>query len=333
MEVITWDVSTPPPASCRQAVISVGNFDGVHKGHAALLKRLSRLKDRIGSSSLVASFDPPPITLLRPDLHYEPLTTLEQKLKLLSAFQVDQVLVFETNAALLSLSAAAFWNQLLVDQLQIRGMVEGRNFFFGRDREGTVDLLRGWSAERQLPLEIVHDVYRRRRRVSSSAIREALKQGDVNWAYSGLGRYYSVTGQVIQGDRRGARIGFPTANLADIPTLIPGSGVYAAFAKIGDSEHAAAVNIGPNPTFGVERFKVEAHLLDFQGDLYGQTISLEFIARMRSTQPFDSLQALQRQLAVDIAQTKEIVERANKNKRGRMMARQDAASTTGHLVK
>jgi riboflavin kinase/FMN adenylyltransferase len=333
MEVITWDASASAPVSCKQGVISIGNFDGVHKGHAALLRRLKRLQKRLHCPSVVATFDPPPITLLRPELGHEPLTTLEQKLKLLASFGVDRVLVFKTDPALLSLSAAEFWNSLLINQLQVRGMVEGRNFFFGRDREGTVELLRKWSAERQLPLEIVHDVYRRGRRVSSSAIREALKQGNVDWAYSALGRYYSVTGQVIQGDRRGARIGFPTANLADIATLIPGTGVYAAFARIGETEHAAAVNIGPNPTFGVERFKVEAHLLDFQGDLYGQIISLEFITRIRATQPFGSVQALQRQLALDIAQTKEIVEGPSKNKRGRMMTRQDDASKSGHLVK
>jgi riboflavin kinase/FMN adenylyltransferase len=324
MEVINWDITTSAPTSCRQSVVSIGNFDGVHKGHAALLRRLNRLRDRLGYPSLVATFDPSPITLLRPDLHHEPLTTLEQKLQLLSLFKVDRVLVFQTNAALLALNAAAFWNRLLMEQLQIRGMVEGGNFYFGRDREGTVQLLRKWSAERKLPLEIVHDVGRRGQRVSSSAIRDALKQGDVDWACSALGRYYSVTGKVAQGDQRGSRIGFPTANLMDIPTLVPGTGVYAALARLSKfplapsgSEgwdeggiHAAAVNIGPNPTFGVEQSKVEAHLLDFQGDLYGQQVRLEFIARLRATQPFDSVQALQKQLAQDVARTREICQRA-----------------------
>jgi riboflavin kinase/FMN adenylyltransferase len=308
MEVTFWDGFGPLPSACRHAALSIGNFDGVHKGHAALLRRLHRLKTLLNCPGIVATFDPPPLRLLRPEMPLDVLTTLEEKIALLNRFSLDRVLVFRTTPELLSLTADAFWRELLIERLQIRGLVEGTNFFFGKKREGSVELLRQWSKEEGVELEIVHDVFRRGQKISSTLIRDLLKEGQVAQARRALGRPYFLTGRVILGDQRGRQLGFPTANLTEIPTLIPGVGVYAATARVGETHYAAAINIGPNPTFGVQSHKVEAHLLDFNGDLYGTSIRLEFYARLRSTQPFASVAGLKEQLALDIAQTRQLIQ-------------------------
>ena len=307
MKVITWDGISPAPSQAVGCAVAIGNFDGVHRGHAALLRRLKRLKTGLGCQSQVITFDPSPTTILRPHLVIEPLTTLSQRIKLIEQFGIDAVLVLKSSPALLDVSATDFWNDLLCSQLKIKGIVEGRNFCFGKDRLGTIELLRSWAASRQIPLEVVDDVYRRGLRISSSEIRHVLKQGSVEMARRALGRCYTVTGLVVHGDHRGRSIGFPTCNLAEIATLIPQEGVYAARALVNGTWLPAAVNIGPNPTFDVNTRKVEAHLIDYHDDLYGQSLTLEFVARLRETKKFASIDELQRQLKHDIDQARTIV--------------------------
>lgn len=301
MKVITWDGISSAPVEARGFAVSIGNFDGVHRGHAALFRRLNRLGKRLDCGVLAITFAPSPTTILKPDLVIEPLTTLENRLQMIHESGPD-VLVLNTSPALLERSAGDFWRELLCRQLQIKGIVEGRNFCFGKDRQGTIDQLRHWTTERQIPLEVVDDVYRRGLRISSSEIRKALKQGEVELARRALGRCYSITGIVVHGEHRGRTIGFPTCNLAEIATLIPKEGVYAARAQVDDVWLAAAVNIGPNPTFGVNTRKVEAHLLDYQRDLYGKLVTLEFVARLRDTQKFAGIHELQDQLKLDVTQ-------------------------------
>jgi riboflavin kinase / FMN adenylyltransferase len=306
MEVVYWDTVATPPATCKGAVVSIGNFDGVHQGHQALLRRLDRVKRRLGTRSLVMTFDPPPQVLLRPELPLVQLTTMPQRLKLLEQFNVDVTIVLVTTPLLLNVASQAFLDNLLGERLQVRGLVEGKNFAFGKNRTGTVETLRAWCLAQDKPLEIVEDVYRQGMRISSSAIRSLLMSGDVRRARRALGRPYALAGSVGHGEERGRKIGFPTANLEHFETLVPAEGVYAAIATVGSQRHAAAVNIGPNPTFGVSQRKVEAHLLDFSGDLYGAEIVLEFIDRLRETRPFPSLSALQDQLREDVRTTRHV---------------------------
>lgn len=305
--MITWDGISPAPVEARDFAVAIGNFDGVHRGHAALLRRLHRLKETSGCSAQIITFDPSPTTILRPELVIEPLTTLDTRLKLIAGYDIDSALVLKTSPALLEVSAADFWNELLCKQLKIKGIVEGRNFCFGKDRLGTIEQLRHWTQEKRIPLEVVDDVYRRNLRISSSEIRSLLKRGEVELARRALGRWYSITGKIVHGEHRGRTIGFPTCNLAEIPTLIPKEGVYAARALVNDVWHIAAFNIGPNPTFGVDTRKVEAHLLDFQGDLYGKSLTLEFVARLRDTRKFAGIHELQEQLQLDVEQACSIV--------------------------
>lgn len=309
MKVITWDGICPVPIDARGFAVTIGNFDGVHRGHAALLRRLNRLKKRLDCPAQVITFDPSPTTILRPQLVVEPLATLDDRLRLIEDFGIDAVLVLKASSALLEKSAIDFWNELLCRQLQIKGIVEGRNFCFGKDRRGTIEHLRNWTADQQIPLEVVDDVYRRGLRISSSEIRHVIKRGDMELSRRALGRFYSMVGIVIHGEHRGRTIGFPTCNLSEIKTLIPKEGVYVARALVNDVWHAAAVNIGPNPTFGVDTRKVEAHLLDFQGDLYGKPLTLEFIAKLRDTRKFAGVHELQEQLKIDVEQTRIIVKK------------------------
>lgn len=307
MNVVHWDGLSPAPQSIQNHVVSIGNFDGVHRGHAELLLQLNRLQQEVKQPSLVVTFDPPPIKVLKPDALVEQLTTLDARITLISLANIDTVLVLQSSKPLLELSAWDFWKNLLIKQLKIRGMVEGRNFCFGKNRQGTIDLLAAWCKDQSIPLEVIDDVYLEGEKVSSSEIRQALKFGNIKLVNRNLGRTYSISGLVVQGERRGKTIGFPTCNLSEIRTLIPRDGVYACLARCLDQAWPAAVNIGPNPTFGVMHRKVEAHLLRFQGDLYGQLITLQFIERLRDTHAFTSLQALQSQLQQDILQVDKIV--------------------------
>lgn len=311
MAKIDW--REPLPQAFRGCVAAIGNFDGVHRGHLALVRQLRRLADELGVPALVATFDPHPLAVLAPD-RFEPLlTTPEQRVELLRAAGADRVLILRTEPSLLALSPEAFFAQVLSDRLQIRGLVEGPNFRFGRDRAGDVDLLRRLCMERGLPCVIVEPERLNGQMISSSKVRQALQSGDVTAARNWLGRPYRLEGVVIEGAGRGKRLGFPTANLAELTTLVPRSGVYAAWAVVKGSgreqstPHIAAVHIGPNPTFAESINKVEVHLLDHSENLLGKRLAVDFLQRIRDVQRFDSAEHLTRQIAEDLAAVRAVV--------------------------
>jgi riboflavin kinase/FMN adenylyltransferase len=219
-----------------------------------------------------------------------------------------EVGVFQTGPWLLGLTAREFFDRVILGQFGARGMVEGPNFAFGRDRGGDAQLLGSWCAAAGLDFEIVEPLVIDGQVVSSSRIRGCLAEGQVEEAARLLGRPHRIRGVVTQGAGRGAGLGTPTANLTAIDTLLPADGVYAAWALWDGSgpPHAAACNIGPNPTFGESARKVEAHLLDFQGSLYGRTVELDFLKRLRATRPFACLEDLKAQIRDDLAQTRSI---------------------------
>lgn len=308
---IGWREAFPP--EFRGCVAAIGNFDGVHRGHLALVRQLRRLADELGVPAVVVTFDPHPLAVLAPD-RFEPLlTTPQQRADLLRVAGADRVLILRTEPALLALSPEAFFAEVLSDRLQIRGLVEGPNFRFGRDRAGDVDLLRRLCAERGLPCVIVEPERLDGQMISSSKVRQALQSGDVSAARNWLGRPYRLEGVVIEGAGRGKRLGFPTANLADLATLVPRPGVYAARAVVENSEreqstpHIAAVHIGPNPTFAESINKVEVHLLDHSQNLLGKRLAVDFLRRIRDVQRFDSAELLTRQIAEDLAAVRAVV--------------------------
>lgn len=292
------------PAAARGGAVSVGNFDGVHRGHARLAEQLVALAKDLGGPAVIFTFDPHPIRILRPDAAPPPLTWAARKAALLGELGVDFVVSYPTDRALLSRSAAEFFSHILHQGLGARGMVEGPNFFFGRNREGDIARLGELCAAADVRLKVIAPELIGDEWVSSSRIREAIQKGDVEQAAAWLTRPYRIRGQVIVGAQRGATLGFPTANVDAIDTLSPAPGVYAARAYTQSGVWPAAVNIGANPTFGEDRVKFETHLIDFSGDLYGQTLEVEFVARLRETQPFPSVAELQRQLQTDVARAR-----------------------------
>lgn len=290
-------------------VAAVGNFDGVHRGHAAIVARLCDLADTLGVPAVAFTFDPHPASLVRPNAAPVPLTTPARRAALLVALGIDTVLVQPATPELMQLPAERFYTDILRERLGVRGMVEGEDFRFGAGRAGDVATLRGLCDRDGVALETVAPVVVDGEAVSSSRLRGLIAGGDVRAAARLLTAPYRLTGRVVEGARRGGPLGFPTANLADLATLLPAAGVYAGRAFVpGLGPHLAAVHIGPNATFGETRVSVEAHLVGFSGTLYGSTLDVDFLERLRDTRRFDSVDALRAQLATDVARAREIAE-------------------------
>jgi riboflavin kinase / FMN adenylyltransferase len=306
--VITIENVRDFPARTRGAFVTVGNFDGVHCGHQRLLSRLRAKADAAGVPALAITFDPHPVALLRPEKAPVPLVWPEREITLLQEAGATEVGVFRTGQWLLDLSAREFFDRVIRGQLQARGIVEGPNFAFGHDRLGDVTILRAWCADAGIDFEVVEATVVDGQLVSSSLIRQCVSDGRVDEAARLLGRPHRIRGKVDHGAGRGAGLGFPTANLGAIDTLVPLEGVYACLAWPGGQgpPWPAACNVGPNPTFGEIVRKVEAHLIGFTGDLYGNTVELDFLDRLRGTQKFSGLEELVEQVKADIEQTRRI---------------------------
>jgi len=276
-----------------------------------LLDRLQAQAAAAGTAAIALTFDPPPATFLRPETAPAPLTWLDRRVQLLVDSGLTDVGVFRTGPWLLGLSAREFFDRVLVDQLGAQGIVEGPTFGFGRDRGGDARLLGSWCAELGLGFEVVAPTQQDGTIVSSTRIRQALAVGEVAEAARLLGRPHRIRGLITHGAGRGTGIGVPTANLDEIDTMIPDDGVYAVHAFINGAGPplASACNIGPNPTFGEQVRKVEAHLIDYSGDLYGQTVELDLLAKIRPTRRFGGLDDLLAQIRDDVTSARAICAR------------------------
>jgi len=282
--------------------LSLGNFDGVHLGHREIVHRLRALAGGRGLPAVAVTFDPHPAALLRPDTMPPPLTSVRRRAELLLGLGLDAVVVLDTTAELLRLSAAAFYEQVLRGSLQGAACVEGHDFRFGAGRRGDTAQLQAWAARDGLAFAAVPPVVAGGAAVSSSRIRQHLRDGETGAAAALLGAAYAMSGTVEHGGHRGAAIGFPTANLGQIMTLLPAAGVYAGLATTAaGSRHAAAIHIGKNLTFAAARPTVEVHLINYSGDLYGQSLRVAFGPRLRGTQRFSGVEALTEQLHRDVA--------------------------------
>lgn len=288
------------PASVRGSVVSVGNFDGVHLGHCELIRRAGELATDIGRSVTIVTFDPHPLQLLAPERFQPQLTNLEDRVDFLLSNGAHAVVVIHTDRDLLNLTPHDFFRHILIKQLAAKGIVEGFNFRFGHDRSGSVDTMRDLCASERIPFRVVEPFMIDDVVVSSSRVRDALVAGDVRAATRWLNRAYAIRGTVIEGAKRGRTIGFPTANLGDVPTILPGEGVYAVRVSVDDTLWPGAANIGPNPTFGDNARKIEIHLIGFVDDLYGRSLKVEFIQRLRETRKFNSVDELIAQMQLDV---------------------------------
>jgi riboflavin kinase / FMN adenylyltransferase len=294
------------PERLRGGAVAIGNFDGVHLGHARLVERLRAMAALVGGPAVVFTFDPSPTRVLRPGAAPEPLLWLGRKVEILSELGADAVFAYPTDKHFLEMDAREFFDEVVRNGLSARAMVEGPNFFFGRNRSGNVDVLRHFCDGAAMPFEVVKSVELEGQIVSSSRVRSLVMAGKLEDARSMLGRPYRIRGTVVRGAGRGATIGYPTANVGQIDTLMPGMGIYAARALAGNRWHPAAVSLGPNPTFGEGATKVEVYIIGFQGDIYGQPIEVDFLARLRDIERFDSVDTLVAQMARDVERAIEV---------------------------
>jgi riboflavin kinase/FMN adenylyltransferase len=306
------EVLQGPSASARldgPSVTTVGVFDGVHLGHRAVLGRAVRAARDGGLSAVAVTFDRHPLEVVDPPRRPPLITSLDRKAELIASIGLDVLVVLRFDDELASWPAERFAQRILRDDVRAARVVVGENFTFGRRALGTVATLEelgpslGFAAE-GVPLVVLDG-----RRVSSTSIREALTVGELSWPRRALGRPFAVDGRVVAGAGRGAGLGFPTANLEVPPgMLLPGRGVYAGRAHVdGGQTHPAAINVGTNPTFGGEPVHVEAFLLDFEGDLRGRAVAVEFVERLRDEERFDSAPALVEQIRADVERARAII--------------------------
>ncbi|WP_417384120.1 bifunctional riboflavin kinase/FAD synthetase [Gimesia sp.] len=287
-------------------MVSIGNFDGVHRGHQLMIQTLVQHARTHNVPAIVFTFDPHPIHLLRPEHAPPELMTIEQRAEVLESLGVDCVIAYPTDQTLLNLTAEEFFQQVLCDQLQARGMVEGPNFYFGKNRAGDVTLLGQLCEQAGMFFEVVEPTVCGSRMISSSEVRKSIQEGDLGEANDMLGRLYQIEGTVDHGAERGRQLGFPTANLTGIKTLIPADGVYCGIGVIDGQQYPAAIHIGGNPTFQQEETKVEVHLIGFSGEIYGQKLQVQFLEQLRGTQTFADAEALKSQLQIDVESAKKL---------------------------
>ncbi len=296
------------PIAVQGGAVSIGNFDGVHRGHVQIVQQLKRAARQVGGPAVVFTFEPHPARLLRPEAAPPPLTWADRKADLLAELGVDAMIACPTDRALLDRTYLQFFHEIIREKLQARALVEGPNFFFGKDRAGTPQHLQGLCAQYGIELSIVEPWIAEGEMVSSSRVRQAVRDGRVELAARLLTHSYRIRGMVTHGAARGAELGFPTANLAGTDTLLPAAGVYAGRAYIQQRQHWAAVHIGPNPTFGEAVPKVEVHVLDWDEALYGQVLEVDFIRRLRDVASFATRTELVAQLERDVAAVRAIAQ-------------------------
>ncbi len=306
MEIIR-DLAWSPTLE-QGSVVTVGEYDGVHRGHRTIISEMHRLAAERGCATAVVTFDRHPATVVRPESAPLLLCDLDHKLELLAETGVDYTLVVEFTPEQAEVPAESFARQVLVDCLQARAVVVGADFHFGKGRRGDVQTLGEVGEEygyQVIGLPLVKQLTGEGEVISSTSIRTALSDGDVEKAHRLLGRPFEVRGVVTPGDRRGRTIGFPTANIpTTIDLQVPSDGVYAAwYIRDDGAQYPAAVNIGKRPTFyeDADRSLIEAHLIGFRGDLYGETAKVRFVRRLRGERKFDGVEALKEQLVKDVA--------------------------------
>ncbi len=295
-------------------VATIGNFDGVHLGHQAVINKARELARKKGAKVGVITFYPHPVRVIAPKKSHVDIMTLNQRLEVLELQGLDFVVVYTFTREFAGLSPDEFFDEKLVEQLKVRGIVVGSDFLFGRGRKGNGEYLRLKGRGRGIEVIIVSDRIIDNKRVSSSAIRKLLMDGMVWDAMRLLGRPYFIDGIVVEGDKRGRTIDFPTANLFVEQDVVINSGVYAAILQIEGSSKIwpAAVHYGPLPTVDKAEYRVEAHIIGFKGDCYGKKIRVWFLKKLRDLERFSSLQELKDAISRDVENTSKIYDEFNK---------------------
>jgi riboflavin kinase / FMN adenylyltransferase len=301
-----WRDLDDVPAGFGPSVVSIGVFDGVHRGHRAVIDRLLERARGAGTSSVVITFDPHPMAVVRPGSEPAMLTTAEHRGDLLEDLGIDAVLVLPFTLQRSQQSPEDFVREILVERLGVVTIIVGANFRFGHRARGDVELLRRLGEEHGFVVDALDLVDE----MSSTGVRELLAAGNVEGAARALGRPHRVEGRVVRGDARGRELGYPTANLQMATnTAVPADGVYAGELFVGADRHPAAISVGTNPTFDGTTRRVEAYVLDRDDlELYDQEVAVDFVARLRGMIRFDDVKALVSQMADDVERSREILD-------------------------
>ena len=306
MQVLTGTEGIPP--EFREAFITIGNFDGVHLGHRSIFQKLIMEARKENRRALLVTFVPHPKMLLHPERRpFYLLTTIEEKIKLLEALGLDGLIIIPFTLEYAQTTAESFIFDVLWKNLQVRKIFIGHDYSFGKDKRGNEDMLKAFGKKLGFDLAVINALAVGDTVVSSTRIRAAILEGDVKTAAMLLGRPYNVSGTVIEGKRRGAALGFPTANIKPNKELLPAKGVYAAIVNLDGKRYNGALSIGLNPTFGDVQLSMEAHLMDFSGDIYGKYVDVLFIERIREERKFPGPEMLSLQIKKDAEEARGIL--------------------------
>ena len=300
-QVFQGSASYPQPSP--GPVLTIGNFDGVHRGHAHLVGRVVELAREHDVPACAFTFEPPPRAVLQPERRPPRILGIAEKIERLGALGIDQVVVETFDLDFAEHPPDWFLRTVLAERLQPSRMVVGHDFRFGKGRAGNIESVR--AAFPELPLEQVGALQVDGTTASSSRVRELVALGELEQATALLGRHYGFDGEVVHGEGMGHGLGFPTANLHTDAELLPAGGVYAAELRLGDAWLPAVANLGVRPTFDGRRFAIEVHVLDFDGDLYDQRVRVRFVRRLRGEQRFSGPDALKAQIARDVRAARE----------------------------
>ena len=301
------DLTLPPglPTDHRGTVVTIGTFDGVHRGHWEVLAEIRRRAEASDRRSVLVTFHPHPLTIIRPELAPPMLTTPIEKKEILAESGLDYAVFLSFTPVLAGYTPRRFVEEILVGRIGLSELVVGYDHHFGRGRAGDVDTLRVLGRELGFDVDVVGPVEAKGTPISSTRIREAVLRGDMASASEALGRPYSLRGLVVRGDQRGRALGFPTANLevrggGEGGKLIPPPGIYAVRGVVRSGTYDGALHLGPRPTFRGSPPTIEVHLLDFHQDVYGEEVRVDFVSYLRAIRPFESSEALIDQMREDV---------------------------------
>lgn len=302
----------------RNAVVTIGNFDGVHKGHQALLAEVKKQAEKLSGTSVAVTFEPHPMRVLQSNAFPPNITSYEQKMELLAQTGIDAAVCIPFTKAFANLTANQFIEDILVQRIGMKAIVVGQDYAFGRNREGNIDFLK--TSGNRMGFKVIIIDWEQwandttMERISSTQIREIVMGGDVEKAHDLLGRYYQIHGDVVTGRNRGAKLlGFPTANIHLNDELCPKSGVYAVTVECSAGLFQGVANIGYSPTFEDHVFTIEVHILDFNKNIYNEKIRVNFISRLRDEKKFEGIAQLSEQIKKDIAKTRLLLNSRSQN--------------------
>ncbi len=291
----------------RNPALTIGNFDGVHEGHQVLFRKVCELADRLQGQSAVMTFDPHPIRVMQPGNGPPLITPTEQKLELIARAGIDVAICLPFTPEFAAITAEDFVRRILVERIGVREIVVGYDYSFGAGRRGDIPLLKAMGRSLGFGVHVVDPITIDGVLVSSTSIRNLVRNGDLGRARVLLGRDYQIRGTVVRGAGRGASLlGFPTANLVPVDELVPREGVYAVRVHLDGRIYQGVTNIGRNPTFGENEISIETHLLGFSGDLVGKTIRIDFLDRLRDEKAFSTIEELSDQIARDIGRAEDV---------------------------